>query len=342
MTSDRFTPPFLDHSGALIKGSIAEITKVQLGGLEQTVIIRGSSDKRPVLLFVHGGPGTAEFQLLRQRCPELEELFIVAHWEQRGSGLSFSPEIPPETMTIEQLVEDGAELSRYLSERFNQEKIFVMGHSWGSYLGARLAHRHPKLFKAFIGFGQLTHFIRSEQRSYDWLISKLREVGDQENAEALSEIPRPSADYTAEDWGRYLSAHRPLCQRHGGGNSHYEEWDSAKIMRLYDETPEYGEGGAEKVMLPGLNYSLQHLRREMSAANLIVGYTEFQLPVYILNGRHDYQTTHEIAYEYYQKIIAPKKRFVTFELSAHTPFYDEPERFMEVVQELLTEALSLD
>ena len=80
----------------------------------------------------------------------------------------------------------------------------------------------------------------------------------------------------------------------------------------------------------------------MSAANLIEGYTEFQLPVYILNGRHDYQTTHEIAYEYYQAIIAPKKRFVTFERSAHTPFYDEPERFMEVVQELLTEALSLD
>ena len=300
MTAERFTPPFLDDNGDVITESVAQIAKVKLGGLEQTVIIRGSSDKSPVLLFIHGGPGTAEFNLLREHCPALENLFVVAHWEQRGSGLSFSPEIPPETMNIEQLIEDAAELSGYLSERFNQKKLFVIGHSWGSYLGARLVHTHPMLFKAFIGFGQLTHFMRSEQVSYDWLVAKLREEEDHENLEAMLEIPRPSDEYhTSEDWSRYLSQHRPLCQRYGGGNSHYEEWDNAKVMRLYDETPEYGESGAEKVLLPGLTFTLKYLREEMYTANLTEGYTEFKLPIFILNGRHDYQTTHQLAHEYY-------------------------------------------
>ena len=343
MTAERFTPPFLDDSGELIPDSVAEIAQIQLGGLEQTVIIRGISDQRPVLLFIHGGPGTAEFNLLRQCCPDIEKVFMVAHWEQRGSGLSFSSDIPPESMNIEQLVEDAAELSSYLSERFNQEKIFVMGHSWGSYLGARLVHKYPALFKAFIGFGQITDFVRSEQISYDWVVTKLREIKDQENVETMLAIPRPSTEYqTNEEWRRYLSLHRPLCQKLGGGNSHYEEWDDEKIIRLYDETPEYGKSGAEKVLLPGLNFTLKYLIQELYTANLFNDHTDFKLPVFILNGRHDYQTTHQLAYEYYQAISAPVKRFVTFELSAHTPFYDEPERFIEVVQEILNEVQSLD
>ncbi len=117
------TPPFLDSTGEPIEGSVAEIVSLELGGVRQSVILRGVSLDNPVLLFLHGGPGTSEFSLLRNACPKLEEVFTIAHWEQRGSGLSFSDEVTAESMTTAQLVEDAAELTAYLSKRFNQPKI---------------------------------------------------------------------------------------------------------------------------------------------------------------------------------------------------------------------------
>ncbi len=332
------TPPFVNDSGALLEGSIAEIETIELGGVTQTVILRGASLANPVLLFLHGGPGTSEFSLVRQRCPELEELFTVAHWEQRGSGLSYHEDIDPETMTLAQIVEDAAELTRSLCERFEKPKIYVMGHSWGTLVGANLVHKYPELFEAYIGFGHVASTLRSEQVGYDWLIAQLTEAGDHENLERFSALPRPDETIeTFEEWNTYLREHRPLCQKYGGGNSHYEEWDTEKIITMYDETPEYGVKGSERVMLPGLMFSIEHLLSAFVFQDLFKSLTEFKLPMYIMNGVHDYQTAHQVAYEYYEAISAPKKRFISFERSAHTPFYDEPERFMQVVREIIAE-----
>ena len=112
MEKHSYTPPFVNISGEIVEESIAELHTLNLGGVLQTVIIRGLSIHNPVLLFLHGGPGTSEFNLLRAHCPKIEELFTVAHWEQRGSGLSYHEDIDPKTMTTAQLVEDAAELTR--------------------------------------------------------------------------------------------------------------------------------------------------------------------------------------------------------------------------------------
>ena len=214
-----------------------------------------------------------------------------------------------------------------------------MGHSWGTNVGIHLAHKYPKLFKAYIGFGQIASQLRSEQVSYDWLIAQLQEAADLENLEKFSALPRPSSEslVTSEAWHQYLSQHRPLCQKYGGGNSHYEEWDVAKVIALYNDTPEYGVNGFEDIVAPGLAFSLKHLIFEFISLDLFAKMTNFELPMYIMNGIHDYQTAHQTAYEYYEAIQTPMKRFISFEHSAHTPFYDEPERFIQVLQEILTE-----
>ena len=339
LTQDNYTPPFTDAAGDVIEGSIAEIKTLTLGDVTQAVIIRGISVENPVLLFLHGGPGTSEFKLLRDHCPQLEELFTIAHWEQRGSGLSYHETIDPQTMTIAQLVEDAAELARYLKERFQQDQIYLMGHSWGTKLGVALAHQYPELFRAYIGFGQVGDQLRSEQVGYDWLISQMREAGDQENLDAFSAIPRPSAEVlvTTEDWLKYMSAHRPLCQKYGGGTTRFEEFDTEKVIKLYNETPEYGVDGFEDSVLPGLNFSLQHLVSRFFNVTDVAPPTRFELPMYMMNGVYDYQTSHQTAYEYFESVQAPRKRFISFENSAHTPFYDEPELFMQAVREILAE-----
>jgi len=205
-------------------------------------------------------------------------------------------------------------------------------------LGIRLIHRYPEPFSAYIGFGQVAHTLHSEQLGYDWLISKLTEEDDQENLAKLRAHPRPDESLkTGEEWMNYLGVHRPLCQKYGGGNSHYEEWSSERIVQMYIETPEYGEEGVMGKLVPGLNFTIEHLSEEFVFVNLVDQFTEFQVPIYFLQGIHDYQTTHQIARQYFDAINAPKKRFFSFEESAHTPFYDEPERFMQVVREILEE-----
>jgi len=99
------------------------------------MILKGKNVNNPVLLFLHGGPGSPEYALMHTDIPAgFDELFTVCWWDQRGAGMSYHNKIPLETMTVDQFVEDTAEVARYLTERFGQEKIYLMGHSWGTFL----------------------------------------------------------------------------------------------------------------------------------------------------------------------------------------------------------------
>ena len=114
-----------------------------LGGHAQEVLVRGADARNPVLLILHGGPGFAEMPLFTTYNADLEQHFLVVHWDQRGAGRSYAADIPPESMTLRQFVADALELINWLTVRFTQEKVYLVGHSWGSLLGATLAAECP-------------------------------------------------------------------------------------------------------------------------------------------------------------------------------------------------------
>ena len=122
-----YTKPFKDENGNILQGSIASLEKMELGGRDQWVLIRGENIKNPVILFLHGGPGTADMCLIRRYMGELEKYFVVVSWDQRGAGKSFAAINPNSSMTINQFVADTAELSQNLCHRFGSEKIFLAG-----------------------------------------------------------------------------------------------------------------------------------------------------------------------------------------------------------------------
>ena len=161
--------PIVDPQGKVLPNSISLIEKIPVGGMDQYLVIRGEDADKPVLLMLHGGPGTPEFPLMRDPNLVLEKEFVVVHWEQRGAGKSFSPDIPVESMTTNQLIADAAEVSNYLRKRFKQEKIYLMGHSWGSFLGILTAQRYPKLFHAYVGIGQVASQYQAEKLSLAWV-----------------------------------------------------------------------------------------------------------------------------------------------------------------------------
>jgi len=174
--------PLTDEQGHEITGSITEKSKIEIGGIEQGFFIRSENPENPVILFLHGGPGSPELSMMipTEKSERLEKYFTVCWWEQRGSGLSYSNDIDKSTMTDKQMIEDTREITEYLMKRFKKDKIYLIGHSWGTYLGIKTIEKYPHLYSAYIGVGQMTDQNESEKLAYNYMLNHAKAIGDKD------------------------------------------------------------------------------------------------------------------------------------------------------------------
>lgn len=320
--------PFLDESGNPLVGSISEKIFVEINGVKQGMFIKSKDVSNPVLLFVHGGPGMPEYWLTQRYPTDLEDYFTVIWWEQRGSGLSYNPNIPPETMTAEQFVIDTIEVTNYLRKRFGQDKIYLMAHSWGSYIGIQAAAREPDLYYAYMGVGQISHQIQSEQLAYQYALAYYKENGNTDMVRKLEAAPPTLTIPLPKTYDALRDAYM-----HGAGIGTTREMNSVVtgIFLPSWQFREYTLG--EKVNLwRGKIFSRGYgLWDQMQITDLSQQVTEFALPVYFFEGVYDYTCSHKLAKEYFEKINAPVKGFYRFEQSAHSPMFEEPEKMLMVM-----------
>jgi predicted alpha/beta-fold hydrolase len=148
-----YTPSIVDENGDTPENSIAELREIELNGRKQWISLRGWDKTAPVLLFLAGGPGGTQMAAVRHELAELEKHFVVVNWDQPGSGKSYYA-TNTQKLTVPTYIEDGHALTEYLKERFSQEKIYLIGESWGSALGIFLVHEYPESYHALIGTGQ--------------------------------------------------------------------------------------------------------------------------------------------------------------------------------------------
>ena len=167
--------PFLDERGKPLEGSISEKIFVNINGVEQGMFIKSKDSTNPVLLYLHGG--MPDYFLTQKYPTGLEDYFTIVWWEQRGSGLSYSADIPPVTMTLEQMISDTKEVTNYLRKRFGQDKIYLMGHSGGTFIGIQVAVQAPELYYAYIGVAQISNQFKSERLAYEYMLNQFREKG---------------------------------------------------------------------------------------------------------------------------------------------------------------------
>ena len=179
------TPAFRGPHGAAVPGSIAEITYLRLGGIDQWVMVRGESVGNPILVLLHGGPGFPEMRLFRYFNASLEKSFIVVYWDQRGTNKSFNNNIPRSSMTLEQFIADLNELVDVVCKRFGRDKVVIYGHSWGSALGVCYAARFPEKVAAYVGTGQIGSWPASERSSYAFVLA---EAARRHHQKALKEL----------------------------------------------------------------------------------------------------------------------------------------------------------
>lgn len=318
------TDPVTGPDGRPLPGSIAELTTVRLGGHDQALMIRGKSVDAPVLLFLAGGPGGTEIGAMRDDS-SLEQDFIVVTWDQRGAGKSYSALDPVATLTLEQTVADTIALTEYLRERFAEDKIYLVGQSWGSTLGVLAVQRHPELYHALVGSGQMVSqretdvmfwedtLAWAERTGNDGLTTTLRRNGPPPYKDLLDYEPAISHEH---DWNPYpgldVSKEMP-------GSLFVPEnslMDRINGLRGFLDT--------FSVLYP----QLQNIDFRRDARSLDV-------PFYMVTGRYEARGRAVLADEWYAMLQAPAKQRIVFGASGHRPNFDQPERFAEVMRDVM-------
>lgn len=166
--------------------SINQSKFITLGKVQQYLIIRGENVENPVLLMLHGGTSeTAHFVKFNHA---LEEDFTVVYWEQRGEGKSYVKGSDSTLLTLERYVEDIHELTQLLKEQFSQDKVYLLGHSFGTLLGMKTIEKYPEDYRAYIAVSQVADSITSDNIAYDKLlqVAKGRDLTKLKNIERVT------------------------------------------------------------------------------------------------------------------------------------------------------------
>lgn len=325
-TANTHTPEFRDRAGQILENSIAEERMVQLGNAEQYILIRGIDRTKPILLFLHGGPGTSAMAFNRVHNAELEKHFVFVNWDQRGTGYSLDAGKDLNTLTLKQVSSDLDQLVDLLRAEFGHEKILLVGHSWGSMLGLDYASKHPEKLLGFVGIGQMADTKTSEKDVYDWALSESKKRNLIDEVETLEDIgPPPYANVTK------MMAHRGVVNKLGGA------WIKPKPDIDYAleiiKAPEFSWIGIWD-LLSGTETSLKALFDEFTALDAELQYPEIGVPTYFIVGRDDRVVSPLSAERYLTTLKAPHKKLIWFENSAHSPQWEEPKRYNAVIEKI--------
>ncbi|WEY93231.1 alpha/beta hydrolase [Bacillus subtilis] len=278
------------------KKSIAIMKELSIRNTKQMLMINGVDVKNPLLLFLHGGPGTPQIGYVRHY-QELEQYFTVVHWDQRGSGLSYSKRISHHSMTIDHLIKDTIQVTQWLLAHFSKSKLYLAGHSWGSILALHVLQQCPDLFYAYYGISQVVNPHDEESTSYQ----NIRETDIQH------------------------LIYRFCVELSRGGFTRRHRQSLAVLFQMLTGN-EYGVRNMHS-FLNGLRFSKKHLTGELYRFNAFTSVPSIKVPCVFISGKHDLIVPAEISKQYYQVLEAPEKRWFQFENSAHTPHIEEPALF---------------
>jgi pimeloyl-ACP methyl ester carboxylesterase len=326
------TPIIKDKQGKKVKESEACIAPITIRDNKQWILVRGHNMNKPLILFLHGGPGVTTMGYIRNLQKSLERHFLCVNWDQRGAGKSFNKKVFSDHLSINDFVEDICEMAKYLITKYNKQKIILAGRSWGSIIGSLAAKRYPHLFHAYIGIGQVVHMMEGEKISYDYTYNRAR---DDNNEEAIKELE--SVGFSPQDNFKYLLIQRKWLKYYGGVIR-----DSKLYKVIFDRflkhSLEYTATDRKK-LIKGNVESHKYLWGQMLEVNFIRDLTKFELPVYYCVGRYDFNTPSILVEDYFKLIQAPKKAMYWFEESAHGINFEEPRRFLDICRRIVKECV---
>lgn len=276
---------------------------VRINGISQWIGVNGKDDSKPVLLFLHGGPGFSSRPYSRKFIKGLRKDFIVVQWDQRESGITAHWSPMQEPLTLDMFHQDTYEVVQYLLKRFDREKIYLVGFSWGAFLGLHFAHQHPELLHAYISVSGSPYNEESERLTLERLKEKAEASGNEEALAEISQIKIPFQDwetlYFQRKWTAYYSGVKTSNRTYPP--SLFEEW-SVKWLPLFVEA---------------------------SKVNYFENAAEIHCPIYFFHSNKDYASNYKVTERYFHALKAEHKHMVWFEESTHEIPNQEPQKFSE-------------
>lgn len=323
--------PLIGKNQKQVEGSINEKIFVEIGGVQQGMFIRGTDLKNPVLLYVHGGPSFSEYFLVEKYPTGLENHFTVCYWEERGGGISYTPQVTLESMSLEQLASDAIEVTDYLRGRFSKEKIYIMAHSGGTAFAIQAAADFPRLFHAYIGVSQITRQAESEKAAYKFMSDHYSSEGNLKMAAEFKKYPILENDAFILPFFNSVFRDKSM---HELGIGTMRNMKSIITGVFYPVWTCRAYTFKEKFKIWYSKFSFINksgLREQIINSDLTVKVPRLDIPVYLISGKYDLTVNHDLSKEYIKKLESPVKGFYSFENSAHSPMFEEPERFLEII-----------
>lgn len=309
--------------------------KIELNGLKQAIHIKGNNENNPILLFLHGGPGVTNRHSAMTTNDDLLDDFTLVAWDQRGTAGSYKG-AKAQDLTINQMIEDANALVNYLCEKFNKKKIFVIGGSWGSLLGTWLLYKHPEKIAAFVGFGQVVNIHKNELISWQFALDEATKANDQEAIDTLNRIGPPEMGcYKGGDVFDTMMLQRNIMMKYGGysKNEGKQDYFHAMIIPIL-KSHEYSLSDLIGYV-KGYKFVLKNMWKEVSTTDFEKTCTKFKAPIFIFDGRLDYNTPSELVEHWFNMIEAPRKELHWFDASGHNPMSDEGPAFKKLLKEKL-------
>jgi len=324
------TPPVLGDDGRPVPGSVAELTSVRLGGRDQAVMLRGRSADLPVLLYLAGGPGQSDLPFSRVLLSDLTASFVVASWDQRGTGRSYAAIEPLEELTLERAVADTIELAEHLRARFGEEKVYLLGESWGTTLGVLAVQRRPDLFHALVGSGQMVSQSLTDRIVWRDLLSHAREVGDWDLYDRVLTLGEPPYDDVPWSNAFVMTNYWRLEPPYAPPAAYVERGTSARLGFYGVLGSEYAP--IEKAnVLRGLIDVFWALYPQLQEIDLRRDAPRLEVPFYLLDGKGELRGRRELALEWFEALDAPIKRVFAFEDAGHAVAFEQFEALERIL-----------
>lgn len=327
------TPPILGADGQPLPGSIAELTTVTIGGQEQALMIRGYDVNKPILLYLSGGPGQSSLPWPRVLFDDLSRDFIIVGWDQRGTGKSYAALDPDTTLTLAQMIADTVAVTNYLRERFDEEKIYLLGESWGTTLAVLAAQERPDLYHAIIGSGQMVSQSVTDRLLYDDVLAYADRTGDVALAEKMLAYGKPPY----EDMYAYafvMGYYEVLYQPYTPPAAYLEKGRAANLGPWNVLGSEYNL--VEKVnVFRGFLDTASILYPQLRAVDFRQDVPRLEVPIYVLDGAAELSARRDLALEWFDLLDAPIKRLYTFDNAAHAPAFEHFEAFTDIMTETI-------
>jgi pimeloyl-ACP methyl ester carboxylesterase len=295
---------------------------VPIGGIEQWISIRGEDRSNPVLLVIHGGPGSS-YSMFTPLLRPWEKHFTVVQWDQRGTRKTFTRTGARGRgeISMRQLTGDAIDVAEHLRRRFHKDRIFLLASSIGSTFGLQAARIRPDLFYAYVGTDQNVGMGRGREESHHQLLDRLRAQGMVKGLRVMERIGAEATAWTPRD---YTAVAQWTMKSDPSG--------FRRTMQLLKDAVWCAPGWTLRdirAFVKGMHFSLEKLLPEIVRYDAWESGTRFELPVFLFQGENDVLTLTAQAQAYFDDIEAPAKRMELIPDAGHFAMFLQPEQFLE-------------